>query len=321
VFVIKGQRVFKECKACGKSTEVDKGHKLTSFIVKNPPKGTAGAGETNGKKGGKKSRKGKHNKDNGEEEGANGVEPGSPAASEEGDDEESIARITSEVADLPEPETKLGEDEWGVDTSAAAVLARQKALEETMAKVALAAGDDDDEDEVFANGENPYDQLGTWIQDEHKECGEVPDDVEIYKKAKELGIEARSKTLTVLVQCVFTENICKEISARAALFHKVIRNSSERNTDAGQLIDENPKAEKNLLGGLERFIGLTHPDLIPQVPKILLAFYNGEVLSEDALLKWGSKKASGRFVDKDISRKVRKAASPFLKWLEEAEEE
>lgn len=88
-----------------------------------------------------------------------------------------------------------------------------------------------------------------------------------------------------------------------------------------QLIDENSKAEKSLLGGLERFIGLTYPDLIAQVPKILLAFYNGDVLSEEALLKWGSKRSSTRFVDKETSRKVRKAAAPFLKWLEEAEEE
>ena len=87
------------------------------------------------------------------------------------------------------------------------------------------------------------------------------------------------------------------------------------------MIGENAKAEKNILGGLERFIGLTHPELISQVPKILLAFYNGDVLSEEALLKWGGKKASGRFVDKETSKSVRKAAAPFLKWLEEAEEE
>jgi len=324
--VIKGQHVLRECKACGKRTEIDKGHKLSSFIIKSPPSGAGagGAGPANGKKGGKKSRKGKHNKDNADEDQVNGAEGGaSPAGSEAGDDEESITKITSEVAELPESETKLGDDEWGVDTSAAAVQARQKALEETMAKVSLAAGDDDDdEDDGFANGgENPYDQLGTWIQDEHKEAGQVPNDVEIYKKAKELGIETRSKTLTVLVQCVFTENIAQEIPQRAALFHKVMRIRSTRFANASQLINENPKAEKNLLGGLERFIGLTHPDLIPQVPKILLAFYNGDVLSEEALLKWGSKKASGRFVDKDISRKVRRAAAPFLTWLEEAEEE
>jgi translation initiation factor 5 len=87
------------------------------------------------------------------------------------------------------------------------------------------------------------------------------------------------------------------------------------------MIDGNPKAEKSLLGGLERFVGLNHPDLIAQVPKILLEFYDSDVLSEESLLKWGSKKASSRFVDKETSKKVRKAAVPFLKWLEEAEEE
>jgi translation initiation factor 5 len=222
--IIKGQHVIRECKACGKRTDIDKGHKLSSFIIKSPPGGSTG-GATNGKKGGKKSRKGKHNNaaaNNEDEANGNGDSPG---GSDQGDDEETIAKITAEAAELAEPETKLGEDEWGVDTSAAAVLARQKALEETMSKVALGTptGEDDDEDEdQFANGvDNPYDQLGTWIEDEHKSNGEIPNDVEIYKKSKELGIEAKSKTLTVLVQCVFTENICKEIPKRAALFHKV----------------------------------------------------------------------------------------------------
>ena len=292
--------------------------------VKSPPGGSGSAGAANGKKGGKRSRKGKQNVTASTEDVENGTGGGgeSPVGSDQGDDEETIARINAEAAEIAEPETKLGEDEWGVDTSAAAVQARQKALEETMAKVSIGTptGEDDDEEEdPFFNGvDNPYDQLGTWIQDEHKENGEIPDDVEIYKKAKELGIETKSKTLTVLVQCVFTENICKEIPQRAALFHKVL---SPSNTANSQLIDENPKAEKNLLGGLERFIGLTYPDLVAQVPKILLAFYNGDVLSEEALLKWGSKKSSSRFVDKETSRKVRKAAAPFLKWLEEAEEE
>jgi translation initiation factor 5 len=224
--VIKGQHVLRECKAGGKRTEIDKGHKLSSFIVKSPPGGVGGAA-TNGKKGGKKSRKGKHNNPqaNADDE-PNGNGADSPLGSDQGDDEDMIAKITSEAAELPaEPETKLGEDEWGVDTSAAAVQARQAALEETMAKVSLGTptGDDEDEDDPFASGvDNPYDQLGIWIQDEQKEAGKVPNDVEIYKKIKELGIEAKSKTLTVLVQCVFSEeNICKEISARAALFAKV----------------------------------------------------------------------------------------------------
>jgi translation initiation factor 5 len=220
--IIKNSHVFRECKACGKRTEIDKGHKLSSFIIKSPPDGVVGA-TANGKKGGKKSRKGKHNNvaSAADEENGNGDSPG---GSDQGDDEETIAKITAEAAELAEPETKLGEDEWGVDTSAEAVLARQRALDVTMAKVSLGSPngeDDDDDDDPFANGgDNPYDQLGGWIQDQQKENGEVPNDVEIYKKAMELGVESKSKTLTVLVQCVFTENICKEIPKRAALFHK-----------------------------------------------------------------------------------------------------
>jgi translation initiation factor 5 len=222
--VIKNQHVIRECKACGKRTEIDKGHKLSSFIIKSPPGGASG-GATNGKKGGKKSRKGKNNNSTTNAEDEQNGNGDSPGGSDQGDDEDMIAKINAEAADLAEPETKLGEDEWGVDTSAAAVLARQKALEDTMGRVSLGTptGEDDDEDEdQFANGlDNPYDQLGTWIEDEHKSNDEIPNDVEIYKKSKELGIETKSKTLTVLVQCVFTENICKEIPKRAALFHKV----------------------------------------------------------------------------------------------------
>jgi translation initiation factor 5 len=222
--IIKNQHVIRECKACGKRTEIDNRHKLSSFIIKSPPGGASG-GATNGKKGGKKSRKGKHNNSSTNAEDEQNGNGDSPGGSDQGDDEDMIAKINAEAAELAEPETKLGEDEWGVDTSAAAVLARQKALEETMGRVSLGTptGEDDDEDEdQFANGlDNPYDQLGTWIEDEHKSNSEIPNDVEIYKKSKELGIETKSKTLTVLVQCVFTENICKEIPKRAALFHKV----------------------------------------------------------------------------------------------------
>jgi translation initiation factor 5 len=226
--VVKNNYVLRECKACGKRTGIDKGHKLSSFIIKSPPGGSS-ATSTNGKKGGKKSRKGKHNNRDAadDEQNGNGDSPGgSDKGDDQGDDEEMIAKINAEAAELAEPETKLGEDEWGVDTSAAAVQARQRALEDVMGKVALGTptgDDDDDDDEIFSNGaDNPFDQLGVWIQEEQKESHQVPSDVEIYKKAKELGIEAKAKTLTVLVQCVFTENICKEIGKRAALFRKVL---------------------------------------------------------------------------------------------------
>lgn len=53
---------------------------------------------------------------------------------------------------------------------------------------------------------------------------------------------------------------------------------------------------------------------------ILQLYYQHELASEDVIKKWGSK-ASKKYTDLATSKKVRRAAEPFLKWLEEAEEE
>lgn len=78
------------------------------------------------------------------------------------------------------------------------------------------------------------------------------------------------------------------------------------------------KHEKAFLGGTERFVGKERPKLVPHVPKILLAFYQEDLISESVLQSWGSK-ASKKYVDLSTSKKVRKSAEPFLEWLENAE--
>ena len=70
--------------------------------------------------------------------------------------------------------------------------------------------------------------------------------------------------------------------------------------------------QKALLGGIEQFVGITHPELIPSIPKILMAFYQYDVLEEEVVKQWGTH-VSKKYVDKDISKKVRKASEPFLK--------
>lgn len=79
--------------------------------------------------------------------------------------------------------------------------------------------------------------------------------------------------------------------------------------------------EKNFLGGTERFIGTRikdDPDFIKQVTPILLAYYEDDLISEDVVTKWGSK-ASKKYTDLATSKKVRKAAEPFLVWLAQAD--
>lgn len=83
--------------------------------------------------------------------------------------------------------------------------------------------------------------------------------------------------------------------------------------------------EKALLGGVERLLanlGEKHPDLMSsdKIVKILHQLYDNDLVSEEIVTKWGSK-ASKKYVDLATSKKIRRAAEPFLKWLEEAEED
>ena len=79
------------------------------------------------------------------------------------------------------------------------------------------------------------------------------------------------------------------------------------------------KHQKALFGGIERFFGYAHPDLIAQVPKVLMALYQADIIEEEVVTNWGTH-VSKKYVDKDTSKRVRKASEPFLKWLEEADD-
>ena len=51
-----------------------------------------------------------------------------------------------------------------------------------------------------------------------------------------------------------------------------------------------------------------------------MALYQNDILEEDVVTQWGTH-VSKKYVDKETSKKVRKASEPFLKWLEEAEDD
>ncbi|KAL4818759.1 domain found in IF2B/IF5-domain-containing protein [Aspergillus spinulosporus] len=304
--IIKDEKIILDCKACGQRSDVDSRLKLSTFILRNNSSGK-------GKK--DKSTKKTRRERNKEKEAANGENNGSPGDSnsdngdenedgalEAGSDDELTRRINTAAQDI-EAEDEIEDDNWNVDVSEEAVKARAKELPDDL-KRALALDDGDDEG---ADGPTAYDELGSWVLDTATEKGGISkvEDVEIYLKAKELGIETKHKTLAVLAQTIFDEKIAKQIDGRAPLLKKMI--TSERH-------------EKAFLGGTERFLGKEHPELISQVPAVLLGYYQNDLVSEETLKAWCSK-ASKKYVDIQTSRKVRKAAEPFLQWLESAESE
>ncbi|GME94838.1 unnamed protein product [[Candida] boidinii] len=152
-----------------------------------------------------------------------------------------------------------------------------------------------------------YEEFGNWLLENGAETDKenLPSDVEIYKKASDLKIIDDTKTVEVLVQCIFDENIAEQIVEHKGLLGKLLKTE---------------KHEKSFLGGIERLIGLQYTDLIKSVSKILMILYDNDLVSEDVIQDWGTH-VSKKFVPKDISKKVRRGAKPFLQWLEEAEEE
>ncbi|KAI0835561.1 domain found in IF2B/IF5-domain-containing protein [Hypoxylon sp. FL0890] len=316
--VIKDGRILLDCKACGQRTDVDLRLKLSGFILKNQPK-----------KGGKKdkaerkaARKAKQqalqngNKENGQGSGGENSENGSSEISNKngdddaGSDDEFTRKIKADAQVIDAP-TEVKDDDWAVDMSEKAVKARQSQLPSEFRQKLVLGGADEDEDGE-GGGHTVYDTLGDWIQEEAAKTGSINkvDDIQVYVKAKELGIEAKHKTVLVLVQTLFDENIITQIPKRAAMLKQMV--TSERH-------------ERALLGGIERLLaaqGKEHPELLTsdKIVKILHQLYDKDLVSEEVIQNWGTK-ASKKYVDLSTSKKIRRAAEPFLKWLEEAEED
>ncbi|KAG5655007.1 hypothetical protein HG530_014119 [Fusarium avenaceum] len=306
--VIKDDHILLDCKACGQRTDVDLRLKLSGFILKNQPK--------KGKKDKAERRAAKKAKQNGNAaNGTNGQNgTGSDEASENGSNEngdeyvsdDEFQKVQAEAAEAAQ-EKEVKEHEWAVDMSEEAVKARQASLPGEF-KQKLNMGDDDDED--GEGGPTVYDELGDWIQSQAEEKGSIDkvESIDIYVKAKELGIENKHRSVLVLVQTMFDKNIVAQIPKRASMLKQIV--TSERH-------------EKALLGGTERLVGTLateYPEMFQSIVKILQLYYHHDLISEDVVTKWGSK-ASKKYTDISTSKKVRKAAEPFLTWLAEADSE
>ncbi|KAI9298492.1 eukaryotic translation initiation factor 5 [Neoconidiobolus thromboides FSU 785] len=211
---------------------------------------------------------------------------GSPEQKESDDEDELTARINREAAQLANVE--VDDNDWAVDMSAEAIEKRTKELQEGINSLIL---DDDDEDE----GDNPYEKFGTELE------GNVSvSDEEIIKCAEEHGVLGKHRTVQVLVQVIFNEKIVSQLPKRVKLLRKFITGE---------------KHQKALLGGIERLVGITFPNLMAKVPVILKLIYDFDLVEEEIFLKWGEK-PSKKYVDKKISKTIKEKAQPFLSWLE-----
>lgn len=288
VILSRKQLILQRCIACGHQGPVDMNHKLTTFILKNPPD-QENVAQASGKA--KKSKKTK------KQDGVNG-DRNSPEANAQ----EQMAAQRATGGDIVVPpeahDADDGDDIWAADVSADAVRDRMKDL--TSAAKGLTLTDDLDKTQ-----EERVNILYSYIKQKIDSESLLGADKDIVAEAERL--ELKEKCPMVLVELLFDGKILKQIKNHRKLLLRFCHNS--------------PKGQKYLLSGIEILVGKVHRDvLMPKVPHILKMLYDEDILDEEVILKWAGK-PNKKHVSKSVSEELREKAKPFIKWLQEAEVE
>merc|ERR1711902_50621 len=262
------------CRACGHNYVMDMRHKLTTFIIKNPPEKEIDAqGKSLTEK---KDRKKEKQDKNGKKDGSDDNDDWNDGY----DDDEA---------------------DWGEDVSEEAVRKRMEALSGGLGGLVI----DNDLEKTEEERMNIFYKFVV----NKKNAGPINQGVgakEVIAEADRL--EVRNKAPIVLCELLFNDKMFKE---------KQIEKYSNLML---RFTHENQKAQKYLLGGIEKTIEVHESVLMPRVPHILKALYEEDILEEEVLFEW-AKKVSKKNVSKETSAKIHEKAQPFIKWLKEAEEE
>lgn len=288
----KNQSIRARCAACGHTSNIDMRHKLTTFILKNPPDmdpTTTTPSKSKKDKKDKKSKKPSNSDENGDR------------ASPEANSQEQMAaqRASGGLVDAPpEKEAHGDDDDWGEDVSDEAVRKRMQELTDAAKVMAMS-------DDLEKTANERMDLFYAFVKNKINNKTLSSSDQEILAEAERL--EVKDKAALVLVELLMDTKIVTQIKQHRRLLLRFCHN--------------NTKAQKYLLGGIEQLVGKVHKDdLLPKVTHILKQLYDTDVVDEEVILDW-SKKVSKKYVDKSVSQEIHERAAPFIKWLEEAEEE
>jgi len=276
VLSVKAKRgiITASCKACGHSFQLDMRHKLTTFMLKNPPEQKLQASGSSLTE--KKDKKSKRKQE--QEQNADDPNNGNHNETINEDDED--------------------DDNWTVDVSEEAQKERMKEL--SMGVKSLAVDDDIEKTE----GER-LDIFSDFVKTKLENTLDINDEKEILKEAERLEIV--NKSPLVLCDAIFGPKILAQIKTHKRLLLRFCH--------------ENTKAQKYLIGGVEKTIETHKETLLPKVAHVFKLLYDEDILDEEVIFEWGKKGPSKKYVKKEFSGQILKKAEPFLKWLKEAEEE
>ena len=324
----KKKDIIFDCKACGYNGPADMMHKLATFILNNPPDSKGGILDkaTAGKITKEDRKKAKADKRAGKGKGDDD--------DDDDDDKEGGAKGDAAV-DIGDDDDDDDDNDWAVDTSDAAVKAREDKAQASFDKIEAATksmdgaklddgedkgkkkkkkkkGDDDDEDDDPFGDKAEIEEQRKAIGAEVKlACaksaeGDVSGAVEmLMASSKKHGLVPND--LFGFIFESFDDEAIKQIKTHQKLLTKLMKASPDKK-----------KTGKFLLSPcIESLVSAEgRGALLKKTANLLKVLYDIDLLEEDIIIKWfdkGSKRKQGKA--------VREAAEPFVTWLKEASDD
>lgn len=202
---------------------------------------------------------------------------------------------------------KDDDEDWGADVSEDAIKERQADL--ALKTKGQATADEEEEPEEEEEVKSPVQVLREFLA-ANKDASNDQIGKEVARIKEEYGLKKKD-VICLLFEAIFTskDTFIADITKRAALFKQFMKDKSRA------------KLEMTVLGYTEDFVAIQFPELLPKLTKVLDAFYNSDILTEEVCIEWYGKEKS-KFVKKaELLQKVKAAAKPFIEWLQNAEEE
>jgi translation initiation factor 5 len=211
---------------------------------------------------------------------------------------------------------------WATDTSAAAALARaNEQLTDASASMVEVAADELAQKATLeaAKAAEPEPESEDEEDEEDERIAKLrayaakhdAAETAAYLAGAKLGVDNPELGVHFLVEALFDEEkpMAPQVKAKKEFL----------TTACGQ----DAKLQMALLCAVELYVTETATAEFKKIPSVLKEMYDGDVVEEEVLLKWGADpKAAKKFgVDAKTGEAVRKQAEPFIEWLQQSEDE